>query len=86
MRTQALPRDGFRVPHQLGERARCHDFAPVHTRTRAQVDDVIRAPHGGFVVFDHEHGVAARLELFKRLQQLLIIARVEADCGFVQDV
>ncbi len=37
-------------------------------------------------MFDHEHGVAAGFELFQRCQQLLVIARVEPDGRFVENV
>ena len=63
MRPQAFPGDRLPMPQQFSQRARGDHFAPVHTRPRAQIDDVIRPPHGRFVVFDHKHGVAARLEL-----------------------
>ena len=86
MRPQTLPGDRFRVPQQLSQRACGNHFTAVHTRPRAKVDNVIRAPHGRLIMFDHEHGVAAPLELLQRCQQLLVVARVEADCRFIQDV
>ena len=51
-----------------------------------EVNDVIRAPHGVLVVLDHHHRVAAGLQLVQRRQQLLVVARVQADGRLVQDV
>ena len=59
---------------------------PCTPGARAQVNDVIRPPHRRLVMLDHEHRVAARLELFQRRQQLLVVARVQADGRLVQDV
>ena len=37
-------------------------------------------------MFDHEHRVAPGFEFLQRGQQLLVVTRVEADGGLVQDV
>jgi len=37
-------------------------------------------------VFDHENGIAEIAELLERMQQAVVIARVEADGRLVQDV
>ena len=51
-------------------------LAAVKSGARAQIDDIIGAAHGLFIVFDHQHGIAARLQLFERRQQLLVVAGV----------
>ncbi len=86
MRPQAFSGNRFRVRHQLGQRARGHDFTAVHARAGPQVNDVVRPPHGGFVVLHHEHRVAAGLEFVQRRQQLLVIARVQANGGLIKDI
>jgi len=54
--------------------------------TPAQVDNIVRLAHGFFVVLDDNHGVTAGLELLESREQLLVIACMQADGGFVQDV
>ena len=55
-------------------------------RARAEVDDVVGRPHRVFVVLDDDHRVALVAQLAERLQQPVVVAGVQADRRFVEDV
>ena len=52
----------------------------------AEVDDVVSAADGVFVVLDHDDGVAQRAQRFQRGQQAGVVAVVQADGRFIQHV
>ena len=47
---------------------------------------MVGGPHRVFVVFDDDDRVAEVAELGERIEQALVVARVEADRRFVEDV
>ncbi len=47
---------------------------------------MIRTADGVFVVFDHDHRVALALQGVQRVQQQPVVARMQADGRFVEDV
>ena len=53
-RSQATSGLGILVRLDLRERSLHHDFAAVHSRARAEIDDVIGAAHRFFVVLDDD--------------------------------
>ncbi len=75
-----------RVGHDLGGRALRHDLAAVDAGAGADVDDVIGGEDRVFVVLDDDHGVAEVAQVFERGQQAVVVALVQADGGFVEDV
>jgi len=83
---EALAGDGGGVVAEFVEGAGGHDGTAVGSGAGSEIDDVVGAAHGGFVVFDHQEGVAATLELSKGVEQLFVIAGVQADGGFVEDI
>ena len=66
VRAQAFAGDRFGVAQQFAQRPGSDDFTAVNPRARAEVNDVIGAAHGFFIVFHDENGVAAVLELLQR--------------------
>src|SRR5208282_4712241 len=56
------------------------------SRAGTEIDDKIGAADGVLVVFDHKNGIAEIAELLERMQQAIVIARVEADGRLVQNV
>ena len=60
--------------------------AAVLAGTGADVHDVIGLPDDILVVFDHEHGVADVGEMTKGGDQTVVVALVQADGWFVEDV
>ena len=72
--------------HDFIGRARGDQFAAVATGAGTEVDDVVGAADGFFVMLDHEHGVAEIAQRFQRLQQALVVAMMQADGRLVEDV
>ena len=70
----------------LRRRARGDDLTAMHSGARAEVHDPIRGMHGFFVVLDHQHGVAEIAQLGERVEQLAVVALVQADRWLVQDI
>ena len=62
------------------------DLAPVHARPGPEVGDPVRGPHRHLVVLDDEERVAEVAERLQRGQEALVVARVEPDRRFVEDV
>ena len=62
------------------------NLASMNPRPGAKIDDVIGPAHRFFVMLDNEHRVAALPECFQRREQLFVVARVQADRRFVQDI
>ncbi len=83
---QVLAGDALGLGDDRGERAAGHDAAAANAGTGTEIDDVVGRPHGVFVVLDHDNGVSQVAELGQRVQQLVVIAGVQADRGFVEDV
>ncbi len=74
------------VSHQVVRRACGDHSAAALARAGAEIDDVRGAPDGVLVVLDHDQGVAFGLQLLQRVEEDPVVARMQADCGLVQDV
>jgi len=77
---------GFGVGAEVGHGALCHHAPAALTGAGADVDDVVGAADGVFVVLHHHQGVAALAELVQGIEQQGVVTRVQADGGFVQHV
>ena len=55
-------------------------------RSRAHVDEVVGRPHEVLVVFHHHDGVAQVAQRAQHLQEPDVVAGVQADAGFIEDV
>ena len=53
---------------------------------RPHVNQIIGRKHHVFVVFYHDHGVARVSQFFERTDQTQVVAVMQADAGFIQDV
>ena len=62
------------------------DFAAAHAGAGAEIDDVIGRPHRVFVVLDDDDRVALVAQLRERVEQLVVVARVQADRRLVENV
>ena len=62
---QEASSDGVGTLFERRRRALRDNFTAVYARTRSHVDDEVGRPHGVFVVFDDEHGIAAIAESAK---------------------
>ena len=85
-RLQRLAGDGVRVGFEVARRAFGDDPSAVDAGARPKVDDAVRRAHGVFVVFDDEDRVATVAEPAERFDEAVVVARVQADTRFVEDV
>jgi len=63
-----------------------HHPPAARARARTQVDHMIGAANGVFIVFDHDQRIALRAQSIQGIQQRDIVARVQSDGRFVQHV
>ena len=76
----------LRIAHEIGGGA-CRDHLPPQfARSGAEVDYMRGSAYGVFVVFDHHQRVAARFEFLQRVEEYLIVARMQADGRLVEYV
>ena len=74
---------GFR---QVGERPLGDDLAPLDAGARAEVDQPVGRAHRVLVVLDDDHRVAHVAEPLEGGDQAVVVARMQADRGLVEDV
>ena len=55
-------------------------------RAGADVDDVVGGAHGVLVVLDDDQRVAEVAQAAERREQLVVVALVQSDGGFVEDI
>ena len=67
-------------------RSDCRDTTAVDAGAGAYVDDEVGFADGVFVVFDDDKSVSEVFELLQGLDQLMVVALVKTDGGFVEDV
>ena len=70
----------------VGQLALGHQMAAALAGAGADVDDVVGVADGVFVVLHHDQGIALVTQVLQGVEQDLIVARVQADGGFVQHV
>ena len=83
---QILPGDGALTARDLLRCAGADHFPTVHTRTGADVDEIVRRAHGVLIVLDDDERVAEVTQLAQRGQQLFVIALVQADGRLVENI
>ena len=79
---------GERIPgaHQVFGRSLRRHAAAELARPGAQVEHMMRAADGFLVVLYDDQRVAFRFEFFQHLEQDAVVARVQADGGFIENV
>ena len=83
---QVLPGQRVGVGDHLGGRAGGDQLAALDARAGAQVDQPVGGAHGLRVVLDDQDGVAHVAQLEQRVEQVALVARVQANGGLVEDV
>ena len=83
---KVLPRKGFLARHHLFWRASADNLAAIPPSPRPQIHKEVRRAHGVQVMLDDDDGVAEVTQSAEGVQQLVVVALMEADAGFVQDV
>ena len=79
-------RDAAFFRHEFVKRPLAEQFAAAGTGAWADVDDMVCRADGVFVVFDDEHGVPLVFEFRETLDETTVVAGVQTDRGFVQNV
>lgn len=83
---EVLTGEGLGVLHNFGGSAGGGDFAAMATGARSDIDDVVAGEHGVFVMFDDDDGIFEVAEVFESVDEFVVVALVEADGGFVENV
>ncbi len=63
-----------------------YDFASARARPGPEIDDVVGRPDGFFIVFNYDDGIAQITQAVQGPQQLTIVALVQPNAWFVQNV
>ena len=58
----------------------------MHTRTRANIDDIVRSAHGVFVVLNNKDSIAQITQMAQCIQQLIVVALVQTDRRLIEDI
>jgi hypothetical protein len=72
--------------HQRLQGTLTNDLTPLMASAGADINHLVRASNRFFVVLHHEQGVAARLQGGEHVEKDPIVARVQTNGRFVQDV
>ena len=83
---QVLPGEALGGLHNLLGCPRRDQMAAVNAGARAYVDHMIGRPDGVFIVFDDDHRIAQVPEPDQCFQKPSVVALMEADGRFVQDI
>ena len=67
-----------RKPRQFGRRALRHQPAAARPRAGTQVDHMIGAANGVFIVFDDDQRIALGAQPVERIEQGDVVARMQA--------
>ena len=71
---------------QVAERSLGDDRAPLDARSRAEIDQPVGRAHRVFVVLDDDHRVARVAQLLQGGDEAVVVTRMQADRGLIQDV
>src|SRR5437764_4319051 len=56
------------------------------TGSGAEVNDIVGAANGFFIVLDHKNGISEIAQFFERIQQATVVAMVKSDGRLVEDI
>ena len=76
----------LRFRNQTVKIALIHQTPAKFTGRRADVQNVIRGANHVFVVLHHQHRVTDVAQVVKQANQTIVVARMQANRWFVQDV
>src|SRR6185503_6986420 len=73
------------VCHIIG-RTKSYDLTTVRAGAWSKINYIVSAANCFLIVFDHEHRVAQVAQRRQRVEQFLVVARMQANRWFVEDV
>ena len=74
------------MTQDIFEGTRGDDLAAAHAGAGTEIDEIVGSAHRVFIVLDHEDGVAQVTQALQALQEAIVVARMQADAGLVEDV
>ena len=83
---EKTPGQGVLVFLQLCQRALGDNLAAPAAGAGTDIDEVVGLCHRRVIVFDDDHRVAVLLQFAQRADQQGIVAGMQSDGGFVEDV
>ncbi len=63
-----------------------HHLAAMYAGPRPQIDDVVGLPDRVLIMLDHDDRIAEIAQIHQRVEQPLVVALVQADRGFIEDI
>src|ERR1700682_70019 len=78
--------DRTRIVCNILRGTKCNQFTTVRAGPWSKIYDVVGAPDSFFVMFDYEHGVAQIAQRGQRVEQFLVITRMQTDRWFIEHV
>src|ERR1044071_1011253 len=85
-RFKAAGRLGIWIPLDVAQRSSRYHFAAVKSGARPEINDVIGASHGFFVVLDNDERIALVAKSSQRFKQAHVVPWMQADGWFVQHI
>ena len=83
---EVTPSLRFSLVSDVLHRTLTHQPPTTLTRTRPNVDDMVCTANGVFVVLHHHQRVAFVAEQMQRVQQNLVVTRMQANRGLIQHI
>ncbi len=81
-----MPGQGVLGFFDLADRSFRHHLAAVNASAGADIDDMVGAADGFFIMFHHQHGIAQVAQVKQGIEQAAVITLVQANRGFVEDI
>src|SRR5215469_16517795 len=85
-RFKELPSHRFLAFLDLSNRAEYDQFAAPSSGAGTQIDNQVGAPHGFFVMFDHDERVSLCFQSLQSIEKSLVISWMQADGWFIQNI
>src|SRR5580700_563134 len=83
---QILAGERARIRRYFRRRANGDELAAGFSSARAEIDDIVGAAHGFFIVFDDENGVSKVAQSFESGEQTAVVACVQADRRLIENI
>ena len=84
--SQRLPGNGLPEFPEFPQRSGSDYLAAVSSGSGAEVDDMVGPRHRLIVMLHHEEGISLAAEGFQGVEELVVVAGVQANGGFVENV
>src|SRR5215471_3023823 len=62
------------------------DLAAAHAGAGPEINNIVAMPNGVGIVLNHQHGIAEITQAFQSPEQTIVVALMQANARFVEDV